>query len=118
MSKLAEYKRLEAQLAEQLAALDSLKNDSQLKREIEFETKLNALLAEYNFGLRAIIAILDPKASRLPKAKTDGRRGERVVKRYLNPHTNDIVETKGGNHKTLNAWKAQHGQETVQSWLQ
>ncbi|MDH4565448.1 transcriptional regulator, partial [Pseudomonas sp. BN414] len=44
MSKLAEFKRLEAQLAEQLAALNSLKNDAELKREIEFETKLRALL--------------------------------------------------------------------------
>lgn len=118
MSKLAEFKRLEAQLAEQLAALDSLKNDSQLKREIEFETKLKALLAEYDFGLKTVIDILDPNRSRPALAPVDGRRRERVVKRYKNPHTNEIVETKGGNQKTLAAWKAEYGAETVQSWLQ
>ncbi|MDH4610434.1 histone-like nucleoid-structuring protein, MvaT/MvaU family [Pseudomonas sp. BN102] len=118
MSKLAEFKRLEAQLAEQLAALDSLKNDSQLKREIEFETKLKALLAEYNFGLKAVVGILDPKQSRPALAPLDGRRRERAVKRYKNPHTNEVVETKGGNHKTLAAWKAEYGAEAVQSWLQ
>ncbi|HBO1833574.1 TPA: DNA binding protein [Pseudomonas aeruginosa] len=118
MSKLAEFKRLEAQLAEQLAALDSLKNDSQLKREIEFETKLKGLLAEYSFGLKTVIDILDPKQSHLAVAPIDGRRRERTVKRYKNPHTNEVVETKGGNHKTLAAWKTQYGAEAVHSWLQ
>ncbi|MCQ4239991.1 transcriptional regulator, partial [Pseudomonas stutzeri] len=37
MSKLAEFKALEAQLAAQLKQLDALKNDDKLKREIEFE---------------------------------------------------------------------------------
>ncbi|MCO6057937.1 DNA binding protein [Pseudomonas sp. MOB-449] len=118
MSKLAEFKRLEAQLAEQLAALDSLKNDTQLKREIEFETKLKALLAEYSVGLKTIIDILDPKASHLASIPVDGRRRERAVKRYKNPHTKEVVETKGGNHKVLAAWKAQYGADTVQSWIQ
>lgn len=60
MSKLAEFKALEAQLAAQLQQLDQMKNDSGLKREIEFETKLQELLAEYNVGLKQVIAILDP----------------------------------------------------------
>ena len=64
MSKLAEFKALEAKLAEQLAQLDALKNDGQLKREIEFEGKFNALLAEYGFSLPEVISILDPQASR------------------------------------------------------
>lgn len=38
MSKIAEYKRLEAQLAEQLAALDKLKTDGQLKRKWSLKT--------------------------------------------------------------------------------
>ena len=49
MSKLAEFKALEAKLAEQLAQLDALKNDKELKREIEFEQKLRALLGEYDY---------------------------------------------------------------------
>lgn len=46
MSKLAEFKALEAQLAAQLQQLDAMKNDSGLKQEIEFEQKLKALLEE------------------------------------------------------------------------
>ena len=118
MSKIAEFKRLEAQLAEQLAALESLGNDRELKREIEFETKLKALLKEYDFGLKAVINILAPSVRREAVAPAKDKRRERTVKTYKNPHTNEIVETKGGNHKVLNAWKAEFGAETVKSWLQ
>lgn len=119
MSKLAEFKALEAKLAEQLAQLDALKNDKELKREIEFEQKLRSLLGEYNFSLRNVIAILDPSVSRSPvAAKAGGQRSERAVKVYINPKTNERVETKGGNHGVLKAWKAEHGAETVESWLQ
>lgn len=43
MSKLAEFKALEAQLAAQLKQLDALKNDGELKREIEFEESFATL---------------------------------------------------------------------------
>jgi len=33
------------------------------------------------------------------------------------PHTGEVVKTKGGNHKTLKDWKAEHGSATVESWL-
>ena len=64
MSKLAEFKALEAQLAAQLKQLDALKNDDKLKREIEFEEKLRNLMGQYDVGLREIISILDPQPSR------------------------------------------------------
>lgn len=34
-----------------------------------------------------------------------------------NPHTGEVVETKGGNHKTRKEWKAEHGSVNVESWL-
>ena len=118
MSKLAEFKRLEAQLAEQLRQLDALKNDGELKKEIEFEEKLRALLGEYGYSLRDVKAILDPHAK--PEVKVDGRSHlrERALKVYINPNTSERVETKGGNHKVLKAWKEQYSAETVESWLQ
>lgn len=118
MSKLAEFKRLEAQLAEQLRQLDALKNDSGLKKEIEFEEKLRALLSEYGYSLRDVKAILDPSAKPEPKADGRSQRRERQLKVYKNPETGEVVETKGGNHKVLKAWKEQYGAETVESWLQ
>ena len=118
MSKIAEYKALEAQIAEQLTQLEALKNNGALKREIEFEEKLRSLLADYNFSLREIIAILDPTATRSTSAaqKSIGRKA-RMVKRYNNPNTGEVIETKGGNHKILKAWKAEYGNAVVESWL-
>jgi hypothetical protein len=121
MSRLAEFRKLEQQLAAQLAELETLKNDSGLKKEIEFETKLRDLLGEYGYSLRNIVGILDPQAG-------DGRKGSpvvaqkktrraRLVKVYTNPHNGEIVETKGGNNRTLKAWKNEYGSEEVESWI-
>ena len=118
MSIIAEYKALEAQIAEQQARLEALKNDQKLQKEIEFENKLRALLAEYNYSLRNVIALLDPSAGKTAAAPAKGARRERTVKRYKNPHTGEVIETKGGNHKVLKAWKAEHGAEAVEAWLQ
>ncbi|EJN25451.1 H-NS histone family [Pseudomonas sp. GM79] len=119
MSRLAEYRKLEQQLAAQLAELESMKSDSGLKKEMEFESKLRALLAEYGYSLQNVINLLDPKAGRrAPAAEAkSGSRKPRQVKVYKNPHTGEVVETKGGNHKTLKEWKAEYGSDTVESWL-
>ncbi|RTR53926.1 transcriptional regulator [Pseudomonas aeruginosa] len=118
MSKLAEFRAAEKALADQLARLEALKNDSSLKKEIEFEGKLNALLADYGKSLKDVVAILDPESQRgVPATNVKHGRRARATKVYKNPHTNEIVETKGGNHKVLKAWKAEFGNEAVESWL-
>lgn len=90
MSKLAEFRRLERHLAEQLAALEAMKGDKGLEQEIEFESKLRALLGEYNKSLRDIIAILDPqndsKSTRTAPAPVKASRKARALKVYKNPH--------------------------------
>ncbi|MCL8307652.1 histone-like nucleoid-structuring protein, MvaT/MvaU family [Pseudomonas putida] len=119
MSKAAEYRALERQIAEQLAALEALKGSSALQKELEFEDKLRKLLAEYDMSLRNVISILDPQAGRVQvQTPAKAPRKERALKRYHNPHTDEVVETKGGNHNTLKAWKAEYGAAEVESWLQ
>ena len=86
MSIIAEYKALEAQIAEQQKRLEALKGDEKLKREIEFETKLRALLADYNYSLRNVIALLEPNAVKTAAAPVKGARRERALKRYKNPN--------------------------------
>ena len=117
MSILAEYKALEAQIAEQQKRLEALKNDDKLKREIEFESKLRGLLADYNFSLKNVIALLDPHAGKAAVTSKGGRK-ERALKTYKNPNNGEVVETKGGNHKVLKAWKEQYGADVVEGWLQ
>jgi hypothetical protein len=123
MSKLVEYRELERHLAEQTALLDSLKNDPALQKEVEFEEKLRALLGEYGKSLRNIEALLDPVAKPAAKRSSNAQpekktRKARVLKTYKNPLTDEVVQTKGGNHATLKAWKAEFGAEEVDSWLQ
>lgn len=120
MSRLAEFRQLEQQLATQLAELEALKGSSELQKEIQFETKLRELLAEYGYSLRNVINLLDPQANRgsaAPAAAEKAPRRARQVKRYKNPHNGEVIETKGGNHKLLKEWKAQYGADVVEGWL-
>lgn len=96
-----------------------MKSDFGLKKEMEFEGTLHALLAEYGFSLKNVINMLDPQAGRRAPAveSKTGSRKPRQLKVYKNPHTGEVVETKGDNHKTLKEWKAEHGSDTVDSWL-
>ena len=122
MSRLAEFRAAEKALQEQLAQLETLKNDAGLKKEIEFEEKLLVLMKHYDKGLREIVAILEPskptgKPANKSAVATPKQRRARVIKVYENPHTGELIETKGGNHRGLKAWKQEHGAETVDSWL-
>ena len=122
MSRLAEFRAAEKALQEQLAQVEALKNDAGLKKEIEFEEKLQGLMKTYDKSLRDIIAILDPskagsKASKVAAPAPKQQRRARVVKVYENPHNGEVIETKGGNHRGLKAWKEQYGAPTVDSWL-
>ena len=120
MSMLQEYRHIEEQIRELKERLNSLSNDDKLKKEIEFEEKLRSLMGQYNKSLKDITAILDPDnklgAAKGKAASTGGKR-TRQVKHYKNPHTGEVIETKGGNHKTLKAWKEQYGGDTVESWV-
>ena len=117
MSRLAEFRAAEKALQEQLAQLEALKNDAGLKKEIEFESKLQGLMKIYGKNLRDIIAILDPNPSASKGVSAPKQRKARVLKVYQNPHTGELIETKGGNHRGLKAWKEEYGAATVDSWL-
>ncbi len=114
MSKLNEYKSIQAQIEKMQKNLQSLEADPQLERELELENKLRELMKEYGKSAAEIIGILDQNAAQAVK---NGNRKARRAKRYINPHNGEVVETKGGNHKTLKAWKEQYGADTVDSWL-
>ncbi len=116
MSKLLEFRKAERELREQLARLESLKHDTELKREMEFEEQLKALLKEYGFGLQQIVDILDPPQVHIPQ-RDIGRRVRRL-QIWKNPITGEVLQTKSGNNKTLKAWKAEHGESFVNTWLQ
>lgn len=120
-SLLSEYMQMEQQLKQLQQNLDKLQNDDRLKAELEFKEKLEALMREFDKSAADVIALLDPKpgsgtASSKAAASSTGRR-KRKLKIYKNPNTGEVVETRGGNQKTLKAWKDEHGNDTVESWL-
>ncbi len=120
MSLISEYRATEEAIRELQERLKSLSQDDKLQKELEFETKLRELMAEYQKSLRDINAIFDPEARLSKPARASAKAGApkraRKVKQYKNPHNGEVIETKGGNHKTLKEWKSKWGADTVESW--
>ena len=120
MSLINEYRATEEAIKELQARLQSLSADDKLQKELEFEGKLRALMAEYQKSLPSIIAILDPeaKSGKVARAsKTTTIKRARKIKQYKNPNSGEVIETKGGNHKVLKEWKAKWGSDVVESWV-
>jgi DNA repair exonuclease SbcCD ATPase subunit len=120
MSLINQYRATEEAIKELQERLKNLSQDDKLKKELEFEGKLRALMGEYQKSLRDIIAMLDPEAknNKAPRAATraTGTKRARKIKQYKNPNTGEVIETKGGNHKVLKEWKAKWGGDTVEGW--
>jgi hypothetical protein len=116
-SRLREYQekeRMLKELQEELLALDS---DKELKQEREFKDKLEALMAEFGVAEKTVLQIIAPeKYLQQGQASTKPRK-VRKLKVYKNPHTGEVIETRGGNHKGLKALKDEHGAEVVEGWL-
>jgi hypothetical protein len=121
MSLLSEFMQKEQQLKQLQAEMDRLQNDDRLKAELAFKDKLEALMREFNKSSADVISLLDPQGNKPATAKASsaagGGRRKRKLKIYKNPNTGEVVETRGGNQKTLKAWKDEHGSDKVESWL-
>jgi len=121
MAKINDYyqkKQLMEKLSEELAQLEQ---DQALKGELEFENKVRNLMSEYQKAPKDVLQILvaiDPTVSGGKATAAGGTRAKRPMKTYKNPQTGEVVQTRGGNHKTLNEWRKKHGKEAVQSWQQ
>lgn len=120
-SVLNDYLKKEQLLKQLQEELQALESNSDLKRELEFKEKLQALMTVHGKLARDVCEMLDPSyRSASPKSdkisSKDGRK-KRTLKIYKNPHTGEVVETRGGNHKVIQEWKAEFGNEEVVSWV-
>ena len=83
MSLINEYRATEEAIKELQERLKSLEQDDKLKKELEFEEKLRALMASYGKSLRDVIALLDPdaKLSKSPRTAkaTVAKRARKVL---------------------------------------
>lgn len=116
--KLKDYletERLLKQLGEQLRELE---NSTELQQELEFKKQLEELMDTYGFGPQDVIEILCPNEAPAAAAAAPVRkRRTRKEKVYRNPHTNEEIAIRGGNHNIFKAWKKEYGADTVEGWL-
>ncbi|WP_445621563.1 histone-like nucleoid-structuring protein, MvaT/MvaU family [Kushneria sp. Sum13] len=124
MSLLNEYMKKEQLLKQLRDELQQLEQDQRLKGELEFKEKLEQLMQSHDKTAADVIDILDPndvqsatRQSSSSDSQGAGRR-KRKLKVYRNPHSGEVVETRGGNQKTLKAWKEEYGNDTVEQWLE
>ncbi|SDK74753.1 histone-like nucleoid-structuring protein, MvaT/MvaU family [Billgrantia gudaonensis] len=119
MSILSTYMQKEQQLKQLQEELDKLKNDDRLKAELEFRDKLEDLMREFDKSAADVIKLLDPTptANKTSSSTKSTGRAKRKLKIYKNPNTGEVVETRGGNQKTLKAWKDEFGADIVDGWL-
>lgn len=120
-SVLSDYIKKEQMLKQLQEELNALGSSSELKKELEFKEKLQALMTEHGKLARDVCEMLDPSyrstSGKGTKASTTDGRKKRPLKVYKNPHTGQVVETRGGNHKVIQEWKAKFGNEEVVGWI-
>ncbi|MDZ7852291.1 MAG: histone-like nucleoid-structuring protein, MvaT/MvaU family [Halomonas sp.] len=119
MSFLNTYLQKEEQLKQLQEELKKMENDERLKSELDFKNHLETLMREFDKSAADVIKLLDPtqSTSKGSSGSTGSGRAKRKLKIYKNPNTGEVVETRGGNQKTLKAWKDEYGSETVEGWL-
>lgn len=109
----AKKRELEALQAE----VEKLENSKELKQERAFQAELEKLMDEYSRSAKQVAALLhDIDPSLKGVVHKQGSRKSRPLKTYTNPHTKEVVKTRGGNHKTLKAWREKYGADKVDSW--
>lgn len=123
---IVEYRSIQYQIKELERGLAAITANPDYGREMEFEAKLRNLMAIYGKSLRDVVLILDPDAERfnLEFQRVDkvhkargSYRGPRAVQTYKNPHTGEVVETAGGNHKTLKQWRHAYPHTDLKTWI-
>lgn len=121
MAKINDYYQ-KKQLMEQLAQeLEKLEQDQTLKSELDFENEVRDLMKKFDKSPKDVLRILqaiDPLVAGAKAEGAAGTRAKRPMKTYKNPHTGEVVKTRGGNHKTLNEWRQKYGKEAVQGWAE
>lgn len=106
-------------LEEQRDALD--RQILHLKQEteaiIEVSERIRQEAKERNIPLLEIALALVPDLAKGVRAEPVAQKRTRPMKRYTNPNNGEVIETKGGNHSLLKAWKAKYGASVVETWL-
>jgi hypothetical protein len=127
MSKYASYVETMDALEELKRKAALLEKDESVQKVIGFQAKLNDLMEKYKVSRADVLQMWGveekiSKATKAPKSAKPAKAGDkrfqaRPLKTYKNPHTGEVVKTKGGNHKVLNAWRETYGKDVIDAWM-
>ncbi|MDI9776655.1 DNA binding protein [Pseudomonas putida] len=133
MNKIAEVFQINRRIESEVQTAAALLRDAEVVRALRFLNDLDELAYKFQFTPREILMYLAPRkeSSQFPQAdqgmteKPPAKAGatkaarsprEYPVKIYKNPHTGDVIETRGGNHTVLKKWKTTYGSAVVEGW--
>jgi hypothetical protein len=113
--------QLEKQMAQLEKELKSIENSAAFRKENAVKKALANLMKKHGCSKADLIALLQSSTTAAkrgrPAAKPAGSRKPRKLKVFKNPNTGETVETRGGNHKVLKAWKAEYNLTNIDDWL-
>ena len=111
---------IEKQMARLEKELKSIENSAAFKKENAVKRALTNLMKKHSCSQNDLIALLqtdESEPSKRRKKPAPTKRKPRKLKVFKNPETGETVETRGGNHKVLKAWKAQYKLSNIDDWL-
>lgn len=123
MSKklIEEFHQKQAMLRKLQEDLERMESNPELEAEVLFREELQELLGRYNKTSEDALMTLSPfrggEQVVRPGLEPGRKRKKRILKVYKHPETGEIIKTRGGNHKLLKEWKAEHGGQEVEDWL-
>lgn len=123
LQKLADFRKLQNALEQQQKIFNEMQGDPQIQDAIKFTKDLHAFLKKHDKSIADAILALNPLASALQvdsflcAGTATTTRYYKPLKRYVNPHSGEVVESKGGSNKTLMKWKRQWGRSVVATWV-
>lgn len=122
MFKIAEFKAAQLALAKQVTAVEELRNDPELKRELEFDAELDTLLAKYSMSKDKLYNFMHAQqmAIRASEKGTLTSKGKLAapgkMKRWTNPYDGVVIDSGRRDHNVIKGWIAQYGLKTVLTW--
>ena len=118
MRSITKKVQMEAALAKLKIEIANLEKSESYKNEQSLIRGVEKLLNKFGKTKAELIAFLsDEKTSLTEKAKSQKPRKQRKLKIYKNPLTNETIETRGGNHKVIKAWKNQYPTQNIEEWI-
>lgn len=118
MDKVAQLLKKQEEYEKVKQELDQMKKSKVVQKELAFLQDLENLLKKHGKTMNDLPKPSKGRAVKGTKAApAQQTRKKRKLKTYINPHTGEKLQTRGGNHNVLKAWKAEHGSDEVESWV-